>query len=62
MARVATDYTIDELISVCIARQVTGGDVLAQGIATPLVMAGYLLAKHNHKSTSGGKPWNQISI
>jgi acyl CoA:acetate/3-ketoacid CoA transferase beta subunit len=45
---VATDYTIDELISVCIARQVADGDVLAQGIATPLVMAGYLLAKHTH--------------
>jgi acyl CoA:acetate/3-ketoacid CoA transferase beta subunit len=42
----ATQYTVDELISVCIARQVTDGDVLAQGIATPLVMAGYLLAKH----------------
>ena len=48
MARVATDYTVDELISVCIARQVTDGDVLAQGIATPLVMAGYLLAKLTH--------------
>jgi glutaconate CoA-transferase subunit B len=36
------------LISVCIARQVADGDVLAQGIATPLVMAGYLLAKHTH--------------
>ncbi len=48
MARAATDYTIDELISVCIARQVADGDVLAQGIATPLVMAGYLLAKHTH--------------
>ena len=48
MARVATDYTIDELISVCIARQVADGDVLAQGIATPLVMAGYLLAQRTH--------------
>jgi len=48
MARVATNYTADELISVCIARQVADGDVLAQGIATPLVMAGYLLAKHTH--------------
>jgi acyl CoA:acetate/3-ketoacid CoA transferase beta subunit len=47
-SRVATKYTIDELISVCIARQVTDGEVLAQGIATPLVMAGYLLAKHTH--------------
>jgi glutaconate CoA-transferase subunit B len=48
MARAATNYTIDELISVCIARQVTDGDILVQGIATPLVMAGYLLAKHTH--------------
>jgi acyl CoA:acetate/3-ketoacid CoA transferase beta subunit len=45
---VTTDYTIDELISVCIARQVTDGEVLAQGLATPLVMAGYLLAKYTH--------------
>ncbi len=46
MTCLSTDYTIDELISVCIARQVIDGEVLAQGIATPLVMAGYLLAKH----------------
>lgn len=39
------DYTIDELISVCIARQVVDGEVLAQGINTPLVMAGLILAK-----------------
>ncbi|MFW5748888.1 MAG: hypothetical protein ACOCYT_04665 [Chloroflexota bacterium] len=42
------DYTVDELISVCIARQVRAGDVLAQGINTPLVMAGYILAKLTH--------------
>jgi acyl CoA:acetate/3-ketoacid CoA transferase beta subunit len=42
------DCTVDELISVCIARRVVDGEVLAQGIATPLVMAGYLLAKHTH--------------
>jgi acyl CoA:acetate/3-ketoacid CoA transferase beta subunit len=48
MAHMATDCTVDELICVCIARQVADGDVLAQGIATPLVMAGYLLAKHTH--------------
>lgn len=41
-------YTIDEMICVCIARQVTDGDVLAQGIATPLVLAGYMLAKLTH--------------
>jgi acyl CoA:acetate/3-ketoacid CoA transferase beta subunit len=42
------DWTIDELISVCISRQVKDGDVLAQGLATPLVAAGYLLAWHTH--------------
>lgn len=42
------DYTIDELISVCIARQVEDGELLAQGINTPLVMAGLILAKCTH--------------
>lgn len=42
------DFTIDELISVCIARQVVNGEVLAQGINTPLVMAGFILAKCTH--------------
>lgn len=44
----AADYTIDELISVCIARQVVDGEVLAQGINTPLVMAGFILAQCTH--------------
>jgi acyl CoA:acetate/3-ketoacid CoA transferase beta subunit len=48
MTYVATKYTVDELISTCIARQVADGDILVQGIATPLVMAGYLLAKHTY--------------
>jgi glutaconate CoA-transferase subunit B len=43
-----TDFTIDELISVCIARQVVDGEVLAQGINTPLVMAGFILAQCTH--------------
>jgi acyl CoA:acetate/3-ketoacid CoA transferase beta subunit len=43
-----TDYTLDELISVCISRQIRDGEMVAQGIATPLVMAGYLLAKCTH--------------
>lgn len=43
-----TDFTIDEVISVCIARQVTDGEMVAQGLATPLVAAGYLLAKRTH--------------
>lgn len=42
------DYTIDELICVCIARQVVDGELLAQGLATPLVAAGYLLAWRTH--------------
>jgi acyl CoA:acetate/3-ketoacid CoA transferase beta subunit len=42
------DYTIDELISVCISRQVVDGEVLAQGINTPLVMAGFILAQCTH--------------
>jgi acyl CoA:acetate/3-ketoacid CoA transferase beta subunit len=44
----ATHFTIDELICVCIARQIEDREVVAQGIATPLVAAGYLLAKHTH--------------
>jgi acyl CoA:acetate/3-ketoacid CoA transferase beta subunit len=42
------NWTVDELICVCISRQVRDGDVLAQGLATPLVAAGYLLAWHSH--------------
>ena len=42
---VAADYTIDELICVCISRQVQDGDVWAQGINTPLVSAGLILGK-----------------
>lgn len=42
------NYTIDELMSVCIARQVRDGEVLAQGINTPLVMAAFILAKCTH--------------
>jgi glutaconate CoA-transferase subunit B len=44
----ATAFTTDDLICACISRQVEDGDVLAQGIATPLVAAGYLLAKLTH--------------
>lgn len=39
------EYTIDELICVCISRQVRDGDVWAQGINTPLVSAGLILGK-----------------
>jgi glutaconate CoA-transferase subunit B len=42
------DFTIDELISACISRQIVDGEIVVQGLATPLVMAGYLLAKLTH--------------
>ncbi len=42
------DFSIDELMSVCISRQVEDGEVLAQGLNTPLVMAGFILAKLTH--------------
>ncbi len=41
-------FTVDELMCVCIARQFEDGAVAAQGLATPLVMAGYVLAKCTH--------------
>ncbi len=43
-----SEYSVDELMAVCIARQITDGQVVAQGLATPLVTAGYLLAKCTH--------------
>lgn len=43
-----TDFTIDELMSVCISRQVVDGEVLGQGINTPMVVAGFILAKCTH--------------
>ncbi|MCL4369222.1 MAG: hypothetical protein M1337_08700 [Actinobacteria bacterium] len=42
------EWSVDELICACIARQVEDGEVLAQGLATPLVAAGYLLAWQTH--------------
>ncbi len=48
MKQTASDYTTDELICACIARQIEDGEAVAQGIATPLVAAGYILAKLTH--------------
>jgi glutaconate CoA-transferase subunit B len=41
-------FSVDDLICVCISRQVRDGEAVAQGLATPLVAAGYLLAWHTH--------------
>jgi len=40
--------TPDETIVVCVSRQIHDNEVVAQGIATPLVAAGYLLARKTH--------------
>ncbi len=42
------DVTADEIMVVCMARQVQDGEVVAQGLATPLVAAAYLLARFTH--------------
>src|SRR5512136_1719257 len=42
------DITPDEFMVVCMARQVRDGELVAQGIATPLVAAAYLLARRTH--------------
>ncbi|MFN2218654.1 MAG: CoA-transferase subunit beta [Anaerolineae bacterium] len=44
----AASFTTDDLICVCISRQIEDGQILAQGIATPPVAAGYFLAKLTH--------------
>jgi glutaconate CoA-transferase, subunit B len=47
-AQPAAEYAVDELMAVCIARQVQDGDLLVHGLATPLVAAGYILAHRTH--------------
>jgi len=42
------DFSPDEVMAVCMARQVQDGEIVAQGIATPLVAAAYLLARKTH--------------
>lgn len=42
------NFTADEIMVVCMARQVQDGEIVAQGLATPLVGAAYLLARHTH--------------
>ena len=42
------DFSADDVMVVCMARQVRDGEIVAQGLATPLVAAAYLLARHTH--------------
>jgi glutaconate CoA-transferase subunit B len=45
---IPVEYTPDEIMVVCISRQVRDGEIVAQGLATPIVAAGYLLARKTH--------------
>ena len=40
--------TPDEIMVTCMARQIVDGEVVVQGLATPLVAAAYLLARYTH--------------
>lgn len=42
------EITRDEYMAICISRQVVNDEIVAQGIATPLIAAAYLLARHTH--------------
>jgi len=46
--KISVNFTPDEMMAVCMARQVQDGEVVAQGLATPLAAAAYLLARHTH--------------
>lgn len=41
-------FSSDEIMVVCMARQVRDAEVVVQGIATPLVAAAYILARRTH--------------
>jgi acyl CoA:acetate/3-ketoacid CoA transferase beta subunit len=42
------EITPAEIMITCMARQINDEEIVAQGIATPLVTAAYLLARHTH--------------
>jgi glutaconate CoA-transferase subunit B len=42
------NITPDEMMVICMSRQVQDGETVAQGLATPLVTAAYLLARRTH--------------
>ena len=51
-SEIPMDANPEDVLCVCISRQVEDGEILAQGLATPLVAAGYLLAWHTHAPNS----------
>jgi glutaconate CoA-transferase, subunit B len=42
------DFSADEIMVVCISRQIHDGEMVVQGLATPLVAAAYFLARYTH--------------
>ncbi|MBY9019579.1 MAG: hypothetical protein KGD67_00880 [Candidatus Lokiarchaeota archaeon] len=48
MSNVSEDYTVDEMITVLMAREVRNDDVMIVGVATPCVWTAFTLAKMTH--------------
>ncbi|MFW9876132.1 MAG: CoA-transferase subunit beta [Candidatus Thorarchaeota archaeon] len=48
MSKYSKDYTIDEMMTVLMAREVRNDDVMIVGVATPMVWAAFTLAKVTH--------------
>jgi glutaconate CoA-transferase subunit B len=48
MTESSTDYTVDEMMTVLMAREVRNDDVMIVGVATPMVWAAFTLAKVTH--------------
>ncbi len=48
MTKSVIDITPDEIMVACMSRRIQNGEIVAQGLATPLVAAAYLLARHTH--------------
>ena len=48
MSEYSKDYTIDEIMTVLMAREVRNDDVMIIGVATPMVWAAFTLAKVTH--------------
>ena len=52
MVNSSKDYTIDEMITVLMAREVRDNDVMIVGVATPCAWAAFTLAKMTHAPNS----------
>jgi glutaconate CoA-transferase subunit B len=48
MTEYANDFTVDEILTILMAREVRNDDVMIVGVATPMVWAAFTLAKLTH--------------